>query len=262
MGVNARSIKTAPLGGSMDINDLRGRRILLTGAASGIGLETAKLFSEQGATVAMADRDAGVADAAKGLANCHPVVMDVTSEAQVAAGIEAAARAMGGIDGLVNCAGADFSGSILDTTPEQWNRIMSVNLTGPYLVTRAAVPVMRREKAGSIVNVASGLGLIPLVNRSAYCGSKAGLIMFSKALSMELAPQIRVNVVCPGIVDTPMLRKAWPTDEAMKQITGFYAMKRVPSPREMAHSILFLIGNASSHITGIALASDGGRSFH
>ena len=246
----------------MDINDLTGRRIAITGGASGIGFETALLFSEQGARVALLDRDASVHEASARIPNSCAVVLDVTDEAGVNSGVAAAAAAFSGLDGLVNCAGADFSGSILDTTPEQWHRLMSVNLTGPYLVTRAAVPLLRKEKKATIVNVASGLGLVPLIHRAAYCGSKAGLIMFSKALSMELAPQIRVNVVCPGIVDTPMFRNAWPDDAGLEKITSFYAMKRLPSAREMAHSILFLAGDASAHITGIALASDGGRSFH
>ena len=246
----------------MDINDLRGRRIAVTGGASGIGFETALLFSEQGARVCLLDRDNAVHDASRKIPNSVGITMDVTDEKSVCHGMGKAAAELGGLDGLVNCAGADFSGSILDTTPEQWNHVLSVNLTGPYLVTRAAVPVMLEEERASIVNVASGLGLIPLIHRAAYCGSKAGLIMFSKSLSMELAPKIRVNVVCPGIVDTPMFRKAWPDDALVDKMTSMYAMKRLPSTREMAHSILFLTGDASAHITGIALASDGGRSFH
>jgi NAD(P)-dependent dehydrogenase (short-subunit alcohol dehydrogenase family) len=86
--------------------------------------------------------------------------------------------------------------------------------------------------------------------------------MFSKALAMELAPTIRVNVVCPGVVDTPMFRNAWPDEQAVQRILNFYALKKLPTPRNLAHSILFLTSEASSHITGIAMASDGGRSFH
>ena len=246
----------------MDINNLEGRRIAVTGGASGIGLETARLFTELGAKVALLDRDSSVDAAAASIPGAVGIVMDVTDAASVEHGLAQAAAQMNGMDGLVNCAGADFSGSLAETTPEQWNRLMSVNLTGPYMVTRAALPFLQAETRASIVNVASGLGLVPLLHRAAYCGSKAGLIMFSKALSMELAPRIRVNVVCPGIVDTPMFRNAWPDDAALDKITGFYAMKRLPTAREMAHSILFLAGDASAHITGIALASDGGRSFH
>ena len=246
----------------MDINDLSGRHIAITGAASGIGLATATLFAEQGARVALLDLDPKVEEVSKSIPGALTAITDVTSEASVNAGIEKIARSWGTLDGLVNCAGTDFTGSILDTTPEDWNRVVAINLTGPYLTCRAATPWLRKAKTATIVNVASGLALVPLLHRSAYCGSKAGVTMFSKALSMELAPTFRVNVVCPGVIDTPMFRNAWPDPEAVQRILNFYAIKKLPSARNLAHSILFLTSEASSHITGIALASDGGRSFH
>lgn len=249
----------------MDINDLSGRHIAITGAASGIGLETAKVFAEQGAKVALLDRDTKVENIAKSIPGAIAAVMDVTSETSVAAAFAQVGDQWGTIDGLVNCAGTDFSGSILDTSPEQWNKIMAINLTGPFLVCRAAVPWLRKAKvqtAATIVTIASGLALVPLLNRTAYCGSKAGVTMFSKALALELAPAIRVNVVCPGVVDTPMFRNAWPDEQGVQRILSFYAIKKLPTPRNLAYSILFLTSEASSQITGIALAADGGRSFH
>jgi NAD(P)-dependent dehydrogenase (short-subunit alcohol dehydrogenase family) len=149
----------------------------------------------------------------------------------------------------------------MDTTPAEWNRIMAVNLNGPYLVCRAAVPWLRKAERATIVNVASGLGLQPLMNRTAYTSSKAGVIMFSKALAMELAPSIRVNAVCPGLIDTPMVRNAI-DDATVEKVLQLYAIKTLQTADELAQSILFLSCGASSHITGIAMAVDGGRSFH
>jgi NAD(P)-dependent dehydrogenase (short-subunit alcohol dehydrogenase family) len=240
---------------------LDGRHIVITGAASGIGLATATLFAAQGARVALLDRNEEVMATARSIPNAAALVADVTDEASVNAAIAQAAEKLGAIDGLVNCAGVDFVGSILDTTPAEWRRVMSVNLTGPYLVCRAAVPWLRKASQATIVNVASGLGLRPLVNRTAYTSSKAGVIMFTKALALELAPNIRVNAVCPGLVDTPMVRNAVP-DEAIEGILQLYAIKTFQTPAQLAQSILFLTSDASSHVTGIALAADGGRSFH
>lgn len=246
----------------MGRESLVGRNILVTGAASGIGLATATLFAEMGARVALADRDVGVAEAAARLPGCAGVVMDVTSEESVQAGIDQAARALGAIDGVVNCAGADFSGTIEETTSAEWNRLLAVNMTGACYVIRAALPWLRRAERATIVNIASGLGLRPIPYRAAYSASKAGLIMFSKGLAMELAPTIRVNVVCPGVTDTPMLRKAWPGDEGIAKITEKYAIKTLPTAEDLAYSILFMTSDASRHITGTTLASDGGSSYH
>jgi 3-oxoacyl-[acyl-carrier protein] reductase len=259
---NGRTIRNEER--EMGRESLDGRHIVITGAASGIGLATARLFSVMGATVAMADRDAAVAAIAAEIPNATGVVMDVVSEASVAAAVAEAGEAMGAIDGVVNCAGADFAAPIEDTPPDQWNRLLAVNMTGPYNVVRTTLPWLRKAavERATIVNIASGLGLRPIPARAAYAASKAGLIMFSKGLAMELAPKIRVNVVCPGVTDTPMLRLAWPGDEGIAKITEKYAIKALPTAEDLAYSILFMTSDASCHITGIALSSDGGSSYH
>lgn len=246
----------------MSRDRLDGRHIAITGAGSGIGLETARLFAMRGAKVALLDRDAVVHDIAPTLEDAIAVTTDVTSEESVQRGIDAVATRLGALDGLVNCAGADFSGSLEETTAAEWARLISVNLTGPYLTARAALPWLRKVERATIVNIASGLGFRPIRHRAAYSTSKAGIIMFSKALALELGPNIRVNAVCPGVVDTPMLRKAWPDPEAIAKVTTPYVIKTLATAEDLAYSILFMTSDASLHITGTALASDGGASLH
>ena len=246
----------------MSRESLEGRHVAITGAGSGIGLATARLFAQLGAKVALLDRDAVVKEIAPTLKGAVAVVTDVSSQESVDAGIAEAATSLGALDGLVNSAGADFSGSIEDTTPADWSHLMSINLTGPYLVARSALPWLREAERATIVNVASGLGFRPIRHRAAYSTTKAGLIMFSKALALELGPDIRVNAVCPGVVDTPMLRKAWPDADSLAQVTSPCVIKSLPSAEDIAYSILYLTSDASRHITGTALASDGGSSLH
>jgi NAD(P)-dependent dehydrogenase (short-subunit alcohol dehydrogenase family) len=140
-----------------------------------------------------------------------------------------------------------------------------VNLNGPFHVCRAAAPFLREASESTVVNVASGAGLVPLKHRTAYCASKAGLVMFTKALAMELAP-VRVNAFCPGIIDTPLFRLSFENepdpDAELRRILDRYLIKRAASPEEAAQVVLFLTSRASSIMTGVALAGDAGRTFH
>ncbi len=237
---------------------LAGRRILITGGASGIGRATAELFAAQGARVAVLDRVRAECDVA--------VVADVSDAESVTRAVDAAVDALSGLDGVVLNAGIDLIAPVKDMKPEAWRRIMDVNLTGAFLVTQAALPALTRAASGSIVAVASGAALRPLLHRTAYCASKAALVMFAKALSMELAPKIRVNAVCPGAVETPLFRQSIdpaPDPAAMyEEVRRRYVLERVAEPDELARAILFLISDESSYVTGAALAVDGGRTFH
>lgn len=244
---------------------LAGRRVLITGAASGIGRATAELFAAEGAAVALLDRDAAALAEVAAATGGTALEVDLLDEAAILAAIEKAATAMGGIDGLVNCAG--IAGSMpLDTLDrETWDRFVAINLTAPYILCRAALPHLRTRKGATIVNIASGQALLPNApGIAAYAASKAGLVAFTKALGAELSPQVRANIVAPGIVDTPMVRSvlggyANPDDAPFVQQ---YAMKRVAQPRELAEAILFLTSDASSYVTGTVLAVDGGRTYH
>jgi NAD(P)-dependent dehydrogenase (short-subunit alcohol dehydrogenase family) len=237
-------------------NRLQGRRILITGAASGIGRRTAELFAAEGAALTLVDCDrrrlAQVAREAGGLA----AEADVTQEASVARAVEQGATAMGGIDGVVNAAGIVIHGSVLDVGVADWKLVLDVNLTGTYIVVRCCLPWLTQAPFATIVNIASGQGLLPNVpNMTAYAASKGGVVNLTRSLAAELAPSIRVNSVCPGMVDTPMTA-------GLDRDLDRYALKRIAEPLEIAQAILFLTTTESSFVTGAAMAIDGGRTFH
>ena len=224
---------------------LQGRRILITGAASGIGRRTAELFAAEGAALTLLDCDrkrlAEVARETRGVA----AEADVTQEASVARAVEQGANA-----GIV------IHGSVLDVGVADWKLVLDVNLTGTYIVVRCCLPWLAKAPFATIVNIASGQGLLPNTpNMTAYAASKGGVVNLTRALAAELAPSIRVNAVCPGMVDTPMTA-------GLQRELNRYAMKRIAEPLEIAQAILFLTGTESSFVTGAALAVDGGRTFH
>jgi NAD(P)-dependent dehydrogenase (short-subunit alcohol dehydrogenase family) len=235
---------------------LVGRNVVITGAASGIGRATARLFASEGAQLALLDRDElalkTVADEVGGTA----IVTDVADESSVAVAVEQAAAAMGGIDGLVNVAGIMRTGPMGDTPVQVWRQVLDVNLTGSYLMSRACLAWLQKSGHGSVVNIASAAGLLPNApGLTAYAASKGGVISLTRAMAAELAPAVRVNCVCPGMVDTPMA-------DGFRANVGNYALKRLADPVEIARAILFLIGPEGSYVTGATLAADGGRSFH
>jgi NAD(P)-dependent dehydrogenase (short-subunit alcohol dehydrogenase family) len=244
---------------------LAGRRILVTGGASGIGRATAALFAAEGAAVAVLDRAADAAAAVAREIGGHGVTADVADPASVDAAVDAAAAALGGLDGVVNAAGILSSSGIAETAPDVFARTLAVNLTGTFLVVRVALRFLQAVPAATIVNIGSGVGLLPTGPGSiAYVASKGGVIAMSKAIALELAPAIRVNVVCPGLVETGMtegfLRNA--AGKVAPELTARYALKRTATPREIASAILFLTSDESSFVTGIAFPVDGGRTFH
>lgn len=239
-----------------------GRKILVTGAASGIGAATARLLSKLGARLALTDFSDGVAAIAAEL-GAWSMRADVRDESGVSAVVAQARQALDGLDGLVNCAGVATVNRLEDTTIEEWRRLIDTNLTGVFLFCRAAAPLLRASGDGSIVNLASASGLTPSFAGAAYGASKAGVVMLSKSLARELAPTVRVNAVCPGVVDTPMFDAMTArTAEAVSAIKTGYALQRLGSAEEIAEAIAFLAGPRSAFITGVALAVDGGRSFH
>lgn len=235
---------------------LRGRRIVITGAASGIGSRTAQLFAAEGAALALLDmNEAGLAEIARETGG-QGFVLDVTDEAAMQGAIAQAAAVMGGIDGLVTSAGVMSRGTARDTSPADWRRVIEINLMGAYIAIHNCLPFMEEATGATIVTLSSGQGLLPNVpNRTAYAASKSGVVGLTRSLAAELAPSIRVNCVAPGLVDTPMAAD-------VRSNSGNYAMRRLAEPLEIANAILFLTGSESSYVTGATLAVDGGRTFH
>jgi NAD(P)-dependent dehydrogenase (short-subunit alcohol dehydrogenase family) len=235
---------------------LSGRRIVITGAASGIGWRTTEVFAAEGAKLSLFDRSAEALRDIAGRTRAEAFEVDVTDEAAVMRAAETAASRMGGIDGIVNAAGIVVRGPVGEVTAETYRRVLDVNLMGPYIVVRSCLKWLLECPSATIVNIASGQGLLPnSPEMTAYAASKGGVVTLTRALAAELAPTVRVNSVCPGMVNTPM------TDGGQGDITP-YAMKRVADPLEIAQVILFLTGSESSFMTGAAIAVDGGRTFH
>jgi NAD(P)-dependent dehydrogenase (short-subunit alcohol dehydrogenase family) len=244
---------------------LTGRKILITGGASGIGRATAELCAREGASVAVLDRSAeaagDVAARVKGVA----FAADVADPASVAAAVRQAAAAMDGIDGVVNAAGIFSSEGLTDTSAELFNRILTVNVIGTFLVVQAAERFLRAADNATIVNIGSGVGLKPTgPGSTAYVASKGAVISMTRSMAIELAPKIRVNVVCPGMVDTPMTESFLRNNlgEVRPEIARLYALGRAATAEELANAILFLTSDESSFVTGVALPVDGGRTFH
>lgn len=248
---------------------LRGRKVLITGGASGIGLATGRRFVAEGARVALLDHDAKSLDhAAQELGKAAVAVnADVTDEAQVRHAVDHASKALQGLDGLVNSAGISFWRSFADLTFEEWRRTLSVNLDGPFLVCKAALPALKAAGKATIVNIASGSGLQPRLNFSHYCASKGGIVLFTKAIAMDLAADnIRVNAVCPGIVMTPLVERnlalTGDREAAYQRYISRNLMKRFGTAEEIADVVLWLTGDESAFVTGSAVSVDGGSVFH
>jgi len=241
---------------------LVGRRILITGAASGLGAAIATRFAGEGAHLALLDRDEkGAAAKAEELA-AFAVGADVADLGATENAAQRAAQAMGGIDGIVNAAGILYYRAFEMTEISHWQQTIATNLTGPWNVCWAALPYLRKNFGATIINIASGLGLRPAPHYAAYAASKGGLIALTKALAVELAPAIRVNALCPGAVETPMTAPLLGDPALRAQAAANYPLARLGEPDEIADAALFLTGPDSTFITGIAMPVDGGRALH
>ncbi len=240
---------------------LAGRRIIITGAASGIGLSTAQLFAEAGASLALLDHDEEAVLAVAKRLGAFAVKADVSNYASVEAAVVQSAQTLLGLDGLVNLAGITTGKSLADTSLDMWNNVIAVNLSGTFNLCKAVLPFLVEARSATIVNVASSIGLLPTGNDPAYAASKGGVLAFSKTLAVAYAPKVRINVLCPGATNTPILEKTLGA-EGVKKIVGIYPMQRIGEAGEMAEAALYLTSAASSYITGISLPVDGGRTLH
>lgn len=247
---------------------LVGRKVVITGGGAGIGLSTARKLVREGAAVALLDLDGSAAiAAAKELQNeggkAFGVAADVTDAASMDRAIAAASEALGGIDGLFNNAGIAGFGSVHESTPESWQRIWAVNVTGTFLASRAVLPQMIAQGRGSIVNVGSVAGVIGIPGMAAYCAAKGAIVNLSRQMAAEYAKYgVRVNCVSPGtIAETAMGKSLLGSDtseEAMNKRLAKYPIGRFGKPEEIADAVVFLLSDAASFCVGSNLAVDGG----
>lgn len=246
---------------------LHGKSVLVTGAASGIGLATARLAAREGARVTLCDRDeekgtSGTAAIVAGGGHALFVRMDVTDEAEVSAAVDACVRAFGRIDGAFNNAGiaTDSSGKpgkTADIAFDAWQRVLAVNLTGVWQCMRHEIRHMLAAGGGSIVNNASIAGLVGLPGQAAYTASKHGVVGLTKSAAADYAGQgLRINAICPGFVETPLTADAF--QRVGPKILAAVPARRFGSPQEIAEAAVWLLSDRSSFVTGAAMAADGG----
>jgi NAD(P)-dependent dehydrogenase (short-subunit alcohol dehydrogenase family) len=251
------------------VNRVAGKVALITGAASGLGAEGARRLAREGAAVMLTDI---AADAAHEVATTIQdaggraafMAHDVTSEADWARVVAQTVEAFGRLDVLVNNAGIGGGGFELMThSLEDWRRVLSVNLDGVFLGLRHAGPAIAASGGGSVINISSILGKVALSGAAAYCASKGGVLLLTKAAALEWAPLgIRVNSVHPGFIDTPMvsgaIHRAENGNELREMIISRHALARLGEPREIADAVVFLASDESSFMTGSELVVDGG----
>lgn len=248
--------------------EFSGRSVIVTGGTSGIGLATAQLFVRKGANVIITGKNREKAKKAltliKGKGNTEFFRGNVSSAADAVKLMDLAERKYGGLDVLVNNAGVYLSKKIDVTSEEEWDWIMNTNLKGVYLVSRHALPLIRKSR-GCIINVASVSGLVGVRNEAAYCASKGGVIQLTKAMALDYAPDgVRVNAVCPGDVETPMMWEALNRVEdrslAVEKDKALHPLGRFGRADEVAKLVVYLASEDASFITGSAVSIDGGWS--
>lgn len=242
--------------------------VAITGAAMGIGEEAALAFAREGAMVALVDIDRekaeSVAEAIKTAGGSAFVcIADISDEAQVRNMVGDVVSKWGKLDILVNNAGIYFQGNAIETPLEVWNRIMGVNLTGAFLCTKYVAEVMRKAGSGVIVNVASEAGLIGIKGQVVYNVSKGGMIQLTRSCAVDLAQYgIRVNCVCPGTTETPLVREAVNSAAdpaaARRALEEIRPLNRLGKPTEIASAILYMASDEAGYATGAILSIDGG----
>jgi dihydroanticapsin dehydrogenase len=247
---------------------LEGKVALITGGAGAIGAATARRFAAEGATVVVGDRDgdraAIVAESLRdGGTEALALAVDVSSEASVADLVARTTDAYGRIDILFTCAGILVSGSVTETSLADWQRTLDVNLTGPFLASRHVVPVMISNGGGSIIHMSSTAGLVGETSIAAYCASKGGVLMLARQMALDYARQgVRVNVICPGWIDTPFndpaIEAAGGKDALQPFVDQVVPFGRQGSPEEVADVVAFLASDDARLMTGSVVTVDGG----
>ncbi|MBV1687894.1 SDR family oxidoreductase [Novosphingobium sp. G106] len=240
---------------------LDGRRIVITGAASGMGRAIAVLFSQEGAALALLDRNEEGVKAVAASLSARAYGCDVADRQMVNQVVEAAGMELAGLDGVINAAGILDITPFGDLDPDSWDRMIGVNLNGPFNVTKAALPFLRQADQATIVTIASVSALMPMPGTTGYSASKAGAAMFTKCLAMDLGPNIRANSICPGVIKTEMTRFLWENPEHTARATERVALKRLGETEDVARAALFFSTEDSGFTTGTELPVDGGFSW-
>jgi NAD(P)-dependent dehydrogenase (short-subunit alcohol dehydrogenase family) len=242
---------------------LEGKVCVITGAGGGMGADAAVRFAEEGALVVVADVDGAAAEAVAGEVDGLPVQVDVSDEASVEAMYAAAVERFGGIDVLYNNAGISPAedASILETDLDAWERVQAVNTRGVYLCCKHGIPHLLGRGGGSVINVASFVALVgAATSQISYTASKGAVLSLSKELGVQFARQgVRVNALCPGPVETPLLLRIWSeTPGAAERRLVHLPMGRMAKPREIVNAALFLASDESSYVNAATFVVDGG----
>jgi NAD(P)-dependent dehydrogenase (short-subunit alcohol dehydrogenase family) len=241
----------------------KNKTVLITGGAKGIGGACSRIFYRENANVVILDTDPlGQVLATELGERALFIQCDVSREAQVKQAVEQVAQTFGGVDVLVNNAGIQRYSTVTDTSEEEWDSVMNVNLKSAFLCAKHAIPLMQKQGSGVVVNVSSVQAFISQQTVAPYVTSKTALLGLTRSIAVDYGPQIRCVAVCPGTIDTPMLRSAFelsPDPEAVYQeCVDMHLVKRICTPEEVAELILFLAGENGRFFTGQAVRIDGG----
>ena len=243
---------------------LNGKVAIITGAASGIGKATAILFAEHGAKIVVADidKDGGkkaVIDIQDEGNDAIFVQTDVTVKSDTEQMVEQTIATYGKLDILLNNAGIAMRLPVAELSEEDWHRCLDVNLTGVFLCSKAAIPAMQNNGCGSIINMSSIYGIVGADVRAAYVASKGAVTNLTRGMALDYASDnIRVNCICPGFVETPLVAGVVKTPEEYQKLADKHPLRRLAKPEEIAYGVLYLASEESSFVTGIALPIDGG----
>lgn len=242
--------------------------VLITGGGTGIGRATALAFGAEGARLTIGGLEPDELERTlSGLQSegveARAAQLDVRKPDDVSRFVQDAVSAFGKLDVVVNCAGTSAVGDIADMSEEEWDLVFDTNVKGVFLVSRAAIPHLSRSVGGAIVNVASQLAFAAVGGFAAYCASKAAVVHLTRAMALELIPQgVRVNCVCPGGTDTPLLRRAFPggvgPQGTLEELAAAHPIGRLARPGEIADAIVFLASSQASYAVGASLVVDGG----
>lgn len=248
---------------------LEGKVVIVTGAGAGIGRATAVLFADEGARVTVAERDsesgrAVAAEIEKRGGRALPLCVDVSLSDQAKSVVDRTVEAFGTVDILINNAGVELKRSVEETMEEEWDRVLAVNLKSCFLMAKYVIPIFKEKKSGAIVSNSSVAYYIGAPSSAAYGASKAGMMALTRCLALELAPfGVRVNAVCPGVIDTPMnernLSRAEDPESMRRSWFEVTPLGKLGKPEDVAKAMLFLACDDSEFITGTPLLIDGGR---